>query len=538
MWPRLRIDDVRSIVNTMGAMVIAIALAMLIPLVAAVACREWEPALDFLISFGAALTVGAAMRLVRPRERGLTRMQALLVTGLAWIAAALVSAVPFVIGGYYLTPFDAFFDAISCYTGTGMSMIQRLSHLPVSYGLWRMIMLIIGAQGIVLVALGLGTISRFSGAGLLFEAEGHRSDIMPRMASASRSIMVFMGAFIVIGSVVCSIICLALCGMEPLRALYHGFCLAVAGATTGGISVMDVGVSYYHQPLLDAVLMALMFSGTFSFAVYLRMARKGSREFLHDIETRMILFWASVVLVLLAASFAQDAFLNGAGVFLSKGVFNLASAITGTGFFTLTSSQLTSVATSAVLFAFILGMVMGGATTSTAGGVKAIRVAIFFKSIANEVRRVLLPQSARETVRYYHLGEQVLTPELSRNAMLVLLLFLVTYIVGAMAGVLHGLDPLAATLESISCTNNVGISAGIVGPDLPVSLKVIYMVQMLAGRLEFLALLATMVSIGVSTARGVGDSPIGRGVRRLVPPRVRRAWERNSAGSASKGGPR
>ena len=532
MWPRLRIDDVRSIVNTMGAMVIAIALAMLVPLLAALACREWGPALDFLIAFGAALSIGAAMRLVHPHERGLTRMQALLVTGLAWIAAALVSSAPFVIGGYYLTPFDAFFDAISCYTGTGMSMIQRLSHLPVSFGLWRMIMLIIGAQGIVLVALGLGTISRFSGAGLLFEAEGHSPDIMPRMASASRFIMGFMGAFIAIGWVACALICLLLCGMDPLRAVYHGFCLSVAGATTGGISVMDVGVSYYHQPLLFAVLMALMFSGTFSFAVYLRMARKGSREFLSDIETRMILLWAAVVLVLLAASFAQDGFLGGIGIFLNKGVFNLASAVTGTGFFTLTSSQLTAVATSAVLFAFILGMVMGGATTSTAGGVKAIRVAIFFKSIANEVRRVLLPQNARETVRYYHLGEQVLTPELSRNAMLVLLLFLVTYIVGAMAGVLHGLDPLAATLESVSCTNNGGSSAGIVGPELPLSLKAIYVVQMLAGRLEFLALLATIVSIGVSTVRGVGDSPVGRGALRLVPAGVRRAWERSSGSAA------
>ena len=532
MWPRLRIDDVRSIVNTMGAMVIAIALAMLVPLLAALACREWGPALDFLIAFGAALSIGAAMRLVRPHERGLTRMQALLVTGLAWIAAALVSSAPFVIGGYYLTPFDAFFDAIACYTGTGMSMIQRLSHLPVSFGLWRMIMLIIGAQGIVLVALGLGTISRFSGAGLLFEAEGHSPDIMPRMASASRFIMGFMGAFIAIGWVACALICLLLCGMDPLRAVYHGFCLSVAGATTGGISVMDVGVSYYHQPLLFAVLMALMFSGTFSFAVYLRMARKGSREFLSDIETK------------------DDSPLGGGGSgasrrvvrpgrllgryrnLLNKGVFNLASAVTGTGFFTLTSSQLTAVATSAVLFAFILGMVMGGATTSTAGGVKAIRVAIFFKSIANEVRRVLLPQNARETVRYYHLGEQVLTPELSRNAMLVLLLFLVTYIVGAMAGVLHGLDPLAATLESVSCTNNVGISAGIVGPELPLSLKAIYVVQMLAGRLEFLALLATIVSIGVSTVRGVGDSPVGRGALRLVPAGVRRAWERSSGSAA------
>lgn len=128
-------------------------------------------------------------------------------------------------------------------------------------------------------------------------------------------------------------------------------------------------------------------------------------------------------------------------------------------------------------------------------------------------------------MRYHHLGEQSLTPELSRNAMLVLLLFLVTYILGAMAGVLYGFDPLAATLESVSCTNNVGISAGIVGPGLPLSLKVVYVVQMLAGRLEFLALLATVASIGVSAVRGVGDSPVGRAAVRLVPARIRRSWE-------------
>jgi trk system potassium uptake protein TrkH len=515
---------VRSIVNTLGVMVTAIACAMLLPLAVALCCREWEPALDFLVSFGATLTLGGAMRLSRPRARGLTRKRALVVTGLAWVAAALVSAVPFVLGGYYASPFDAFFDTVSCYTGTGMAMIQDVSHLPVSFGVWRMAMLAIGAQGIVLVALGFGTTGRFSGVGLLFEAEGHQDRLSPRMATTSRFIALFMGAFIALGTLLCTLICLVLCGMSPARALYHGFCLAVAGATTGGVSVMDVGVSYYHQPLLYLVLMCLMLSGTFSFALYLRMARKGVREFVRDIETRMILAWALVVLVLLAASFAQDGALGNLGTFLNKGVFNLVSAVTGTGFFTLTSAQLTVVASSAVLFSFILGMGMGGATSSTAGGFKAIRLAVVFKSIVSELRRVLLPQDARESVRYYHMGERTLTPELSRNAMLVVLLFLVTYIAGAMVGVLHGIDPLSATLESVSCTNNVGISAGIVGPGIAVSLKVVYLVQMLAGRLEFIALFATFAAIGVSLARSAGDSKAGRLAASAVPQSVRSAW--------------
>ncbi len=524
MWPRLRIDDVRSVVNTLGALVTVVAFSMLIPLVAAVACGERSCALDFLVSFGAALTLGGAMRLVRPRNRGLSRMQALVVTGLAWVAVALVSAVPFVLSGLSASAFDAFFDCIACYTGTGVTLTQNLAHLPVSFGLWRAVMVIVGAQGIVLVALGLGTISKFSGAGLLFAAEAHQDKIMPRMAATSRFIALFMGALVCAGTLACTLVCLAGCGMQPLRALYHGFCLAAASVTTGGVTLMDTGVSYYQSPALNAVLMCLMFTGVFSFAVYLLMGRRGPGEFFRDVETRTIVGWAAVVLVLLVAAFSQDDHFDDVGVFFDKGLFNLVSAVTGTGFCTLSSPQLTVVASSGVLFAVILAMAMGGATSSASGGVKAIRVALVFKSIVTEIRRVLLPSSARETIRYYHLGEQELTPELSRNAMLVFLLFLLTYMTGAMLGVLYGAEPLDAVLESVTCTNNCGISAGIIGAGLPGVLKTCYLVQMLAGRLEFVALFATVASIGVSAARGVGDSPVGRACLNLVPARLRREW--------------
>ncbi len=205
--------------------------------------------------------------------------------------------------------------------------------------------------------------------------------------------------------------------------------------------------------------------------------------------------------------------------------------MTGTGFSALTSSQLTDVASSGILFAIILAMAMGGATSSTAGGIKAVRVALVFKSIASEVRRVLLPSSARETIHYYHLGEKTLTSELSRNAMLVFLLFLLTYMFGAILGVLHGAEPLDAVLESVSCTSNCGISAGIIAPGISPVLKGCYLVQMLAGRLEFVTLLATVTSIAVSAARGVGDSPVGRAAAAAVPQGVRRAWGSRKGGA-------
>lgn len=531
MWPRLRIDDVRSVVNVLGFIVTAVAAAMLAPLAVACLLGEWGPAADFTLSFGLAFALGSLMRLVRPKTRGLTRMQALVVTGLAWIVAALVSSTPFFLSGYNASWGDALFDSVAYYTGTGITLVQDAAHLPVSLGLWRAIMMIIGAQGIVLVALGLGTISRFSGMGLLFEAEGHQDRLMPRMAVTSRFVALFMGVLISLGTLACSAVCVAACGMEPSRALFHGFCLATAAVTTGGVTVMDIGVSYYQQPVLNAILMCLMFTGVFSFAVYLYMARKGARELARDVETRVILLWAFAVLTLLAVAFAKDEAFGDLGTFLDKGLFNLVSAVTGTGMCTLSPSQLTGIASSGVLFSLILAMVMGGATSSTAGGIKAIRVAIVFKSVVSEVRRVLLPASARETIRYYHLGEQTLTPELSRNAMLVFLLFLVTYMVGSMVGVLYGADPMDAVLESVSCTNNCGITAGIICVGMPSALKWFYSLQMLAGRLEFVTLIATFTSIAVSVAHGVGDSALGRKAAALVPDSARVALGMRTRGS-------
>ena len=71
MWLRLRINDVCAIVNTLGTLVSGIGAAMLVPLVVALAAGEYRPAASFLLSFGATFALGSAMRLVRPKTRGL-----------------------------------------------------------------------------------------------------------------------------------------------------------------------------------------------------------------------------------------------------------------------------------------------------------------------------------------------------------------------------------------------------------------------------------------------------------------------------------
>lgn len=525
MWPRLRIDDVRAIVHYLGTLTIVVGASMLVPLVVALVCHEWNAAVAFVASFGVTLSVGAALRFVKPRRPGLSRIQALVITGLAWVVGSLVAALPaFLFGATDGSFFDAVFDAAAYLTGAGISILSHVGTLPVSIVLWRSVAVIIGAQGIVVVALGLGTISRFSGAGALFEAEAHSDRIMPQIAATARFIVFFVGMLIVFGTAACFVVLTLSCGLSPSTALLYAFVLATSAVATGGITPEPAGVSYYHSPLLNSVLCILMLFGVFSFALYFYIAKKGPREFFRDVETRTILVWMLVVLALLVTAFAHDEYFSNVATFFDKGVFNLVSAATTAGFGTLSSAQMGAVASSGILFALIMGMSMGGATSSTTGGFKAVRLALAIKTVASDIRRSLLPRRARDVIRYRHLGDQVLTSDLSRNVMIVILLYLLSYTVGTVVGVAYGHDPISAAFESVSCAATCGLSAGIVSASMPLGLKACYLVQMLTGRLEFLTLLTTIASIVGSSVSVARRSPAAQALRKAVPASVRRSW--------------
>jgi trk system potassium uptake protein len=140
--------------------------------------------------------------------------------------------------------------------------------------------------------------------------------------------------------------------------------------------------------------------------------------------------------------------------------------------------------------------------SSTAGGIKGMRVGIAFKTLVHDIRRLLLPENAL-VVTTYHAGKRrILRDETSRAATTVLLLFVVTYLVGAVVGLLYGEYDITQTLfESVSVGSNIGISIGVVSPDMPNGLMAVYIVQMWLGRLEYVAVFA-LVGYLVSLARG------------------------------------
>jgi trk system potassium uptake protein TrkH len=139
-------------------------------------------------------------------------------------------------------------------------------------------------------------------------------------------------------------------------------------------------------------------------------------------------------------------------------------------------------------------MAVGGSSGSTAGGIKALRVGLIAKGIVARVKQVLLPKSAQISSTYEHMGKHKLTGDLLSSALIIASLYVITYIIGTLAGISYGYGALPSAFESISAASNAGLTSGLTAVGMPALLKVIYILEMWMGRLEFITLLALVAS--------------------------------------------
>jgi trk system potassium uptake protein TrkH len=135
----------------------------------------------------------------------------------------------------------------------------------------------------------------------------------------------------------------------------------------------------------------------------------------------------------------------------------------------------------------ICAMAIGGCACSTAGGIKILRIGIFIKALRQDIRRIILPERAIVSQRFHHIKDIFLEDRQVRSALLITLLYLGLYILGAIIGTWFGYPFLDSLFESTSAAANVGLSCGITDSAMPAVLKLTYIFQMWAGRLEFMS---------------------------------------------------
>lgn len=499
MIPRPRTEDTRVIGYYLGKIILGLSLAMAVPFLFGLASNEINPALDFAIGAAAGLITGLCLTGICKTDKDPNWMQGMIVVSLSWLAAMLLGALPLYLSGHWKSFLDACFDSMSGFATTGLVLVQDLDHLSRTHNLWRHLIMFIGGQGILIVALSF-FVKGLSGAFKMYVGEARDEKILPNVIHTSRFIWLVSVVYLVLGT-----LSLAACGlaggMRPGAAFFHGLCVFMAAFDTGGFAPQSQNILYYHSLPFELVTMALMVLGALNFRLHYHLWTGDRREIWKNIETRALFFSVLLLFALACAGFHGNGVYPSAVMLLRKGFYQLISAHTGTGYQTVYAARFFSDWSHLSLTAVVTAMALGGAVCSTTGAIKMLRIGVIVKTLKEDIKRIILPEKAVVIERLHHIKTVFLEDRQARSALLITLCYLALYGLGALAGMACGYPFLEALFESTSAAANVGLSCGITHAGMPAALKLTYIVQMWAGRLEFMSVF-TLLGFFAAAVRG------------------------------------
>lgn len=495
---RNRFQTINVVFNVLGSLLVILGVFLLLPILVVVVSGEFRNGsstlIAFLISSLVAFASGLSLRaLFKPGSLGV--VQSMLVCSLGWIGFSMLGALPFVLilKTSYL---NGFFEAMSGFTTTGITMFTGLEYMPKSLLFWRSLTQWVGGLGIL--TFFLAVTYRGDGAHMLFGAESQKIGMQRPVPGLANTLKILWGIYT--GFTLLIMIGLSLAGMPLFDSLCHGFtCVA-----TAGFSPHDASIGYYalngfvHYRWIEYILIIGMFLGGTNFLIHYRILNRDWKAVFDTQEMRLwwifIVMFTSLILIERLCRIdlpVLEPYASGFWYLIEANVrsvlFQVVAIITTTGyatqdiggaFFGHVARQL-----------FLVMMVIGGCMGSTGGGLKVLRVRILLQAIKREVFRIRSPR--RAVSRILIDGELIDTNEIMRASGLFFAWVLLLIIGGGVTAFFSDLGAYESLSGMFSALGNIGpcyISTPVMG-QLNSIIKLVYIFGMLAGRLEILPVL-------------------------------------------------
>ncbi|MBN2452941.1 MAG: TrkH family potassium uptake protein [Candidatus Omnitrophica bacterium] len=481
-------EDYRIIGHYLGKITIGLGLIMAVPLAVASGYSEFAPAVDYLISMAITLFFGVVLAGVCRTGKDLSTGHAMCVAALSWIVAMFFSAIPLYLSGHYRSYLDSCFEAMSGFATTGLSLVNNLDHMAYSHNLWRHLTMFIGGQGIVVIALTFlfrGT----AGAFRIYVGEARDEKILPNVINTARFIWFVSVVYMILGTAALSISAVA-GGLPAGKAIFDSICVFIAAWDTGGFTPQSQSILFYHNFSFEMITVVIMFLGAINFALHYVVWTGNRRELYLNIETTTLFISMVVALSITAWGFAGNGICLGPGAFFRKVFYQLISGHTGTGYSTVYPVQFVNEWGPLAMLGITMAMAIGGSMCSTTGAIKLLRLGIIYKAVRQDIKKLLLPESTVLVQKFHHIRDIILQDRHVRLSAIIMFSYMGLYLVGTIITMFYGYSLSEAAFESVSAAANVGLSCGITSPSMPVVLKVTYIIQMWAGRLEFIAIFA------------------------------------------------
>jgi trk system potassium uptake protein TrkH len=477
----------RVVIRVNAGVILAIGLALLVPLALSFFYRDgsW---MSFLLPAVAMFAIGVVgIRVSKPKGRApeyVSNRDVYLSVTLTWTLAALLGGTPYLIDGTFHSLLDSSFEAMSGFTTTGATLLSNIEAETPSILFWRSMTHWLGGIGIVVLFVAVAPLLGVGAARLIgAEMSGlTQPRLTPRIADTAKALVV-----IYLSITLAETVALLLAGMPLYDAVIHTF----GTVATGGFSNKTASVGFYDSLAVEAIIAFFMVASGVSFSLYyLFYARRRFDVFLDRellaylgiIVAASLFIWGILVL--------EGDYGDSWGTALRDSTFAVSSVITTTGFITVDFDQWDSAAE----VVLILLMFVGGCAGSTAGGIKVIRILIVFRTILQDVFRMIHPRA----VTPLKLGGQIV-PEPVRIAVLGLfaawigVFGIATFIVALQAN----LTPLSSATAVATTLNDVGPGLDQVGATESFEIvnplgRFVLTVCMLLGRLEIFTVLALL----------------------------------------------
>lgn len=465
--------------------------------------KEWFALIPFASLAVFCFAIGQILLYATKRAKASHLWDAMIIAALGWLICSTLAAIPI----YWIScvllkhgiespilqifshPMNALFESFSGFTSTGLTMLQQEGFFPYALQWWRSFLEWVGGLGLVVFVLALTHLNKQGYH--LYYAEARSDQMAKNITQTALDIWGIYSLFTCIGFFL-----FLAAGMPLWEAINH----AMTVISTGGFTITPINFQGYG-PSIQIIAIFMMMIGAISFSIHYRVIRERDFWILWKNMQHRLLYMFIIcggVLVLLTNLW------NGLKGYYLESFFEWTSALTTCGFNAMNLDLFSPM----VKILLIIGMFIGGATGSTVGGIKIHRLMYLFSGITLRLL-ALTTKKEKYITRKYNSGRKRLEEPagldlphsqktgrlLTANILFSLwtsTLFLGWFFILKWVPKEKALDAL---FEVTSAMSNVGLSSGIVSPDLPISAKWIFIFLMWIGRLEIIPALVLLLTL-------------------------------------------
>lgn len=467
----------RSIIYILGWVLIVESVAMQIGTVTSLIYGEKE-AIYFVATGVVCAILGVlAVKVKKPKNMVLYQKAGFAATALSWILLSLAGCMPFWLSGEIPHFIDAFYETVSGFTTTGSTILNDVEALSTGMLMWRSFLHWLGGMGVIVFLLAI--IPKLGGQQNIFlmKAESPGPIIgkaVPRMRNYATMLY---GIYIILTAL--EFILLLFGGLNVFEAINTSF----STAGTGGFGIYNSNAAAFDSYYVQMVIAVFMLLFGVNFSVYLCLIARKFKQSLKFEELWIYLGIVAVSTVIIAFNISSiykpyDAF--------HQSFFYVTSIISTTGFGLTDVNKWPELSKTIIIILTFIGASAG----STGGGFKISRIILLFKEVRKEFSLLVHPRN----VKLVKMDGKAVNHDIMRTTSMYLVLYIGVFAISFLLVSIDNMDFTTSFTAVAANLNNTGPGLGAVGPvgnyaDFSILSKIVFIFDMLAGRLEIYPLL-------------------------------------------------